>query len=147
MKLTSPAFQDNTSLSVDATCHGRAVHPTLVIADVPQNAQSLALVMHDPDGVSGDFTHWLVWNMPATTTTIPEGQLDAQALQGTNDYPTQTYGPACPPPGTGLHHYIFVLYALDSSLELPPGTNRKTLEAAIQGHVLAQAQLTGTVQA
>lgn len=148
MELTSPAFTNNSPLPQDATCKGKGVNPPLQINGAPQGTQSLALVMHDPDAVGGqDFLHWLLWNITPDTTDIGQDTVPSGAAQGTNDYRRAQYGPACPPPGTGLHHYTFDLYALDAQLELPPGTERQTLEEALKPHTLATAQLIGTVQA
>ena len=147
MQLTSSAFVHNTQLPTDYTCKGRAVSPPLTISDAPTGTQSFALIMHDPDAVGGhDFLHWSVWNIPAGTTTIAQATLPHGSLQGTNDYPTVAYGPACPPAGTGMHHYIFDLYALDISLALPEGADRKALETAIKDHTLATAHLIGIVK-
>ncbi len=147
MLLTSPAFQSNSTLPNDYTCKGRAVSPPLMISQVPDGARSLVLIAHDPDAIGGrDFLHWSVWNIPPSTAAIEEGALPAGATQGTNDYPTQNYGPACPPAGSGLHHYIFDLYALDTVLDLPAGASRQELESAMGGHTLATAQLVGTVE-
>lgn len=146
MQLSSNAFQTNSALPVDYTCNGRGVSPPLSISGVPAEAQSLALIMHDPDAVGGrDFLHWSVWNLPPDTTAIDEGHLPAGAVQGTNDYPKQEYGPACPPAGSGTHHYIFDVYALDIVLDLPAGSSRDELEDVIKNHTLTTAQLVGTV--
>jgi Raf kinase inhibitor-like YbhB/YbcL family protein len=103
--------------------------------------------MHDPDAVAGrDFLHWTVWNIPPDTKLIEEGQVPTGAREGTNDYPDESYGPACPPAHSGLHHYTFDLYALNITLDLPAGAVRKDLEDSIAGHVLASAQLVGTIQ-
>lgn len=142
MQLTSPAYQPNNTLPVDYTCKGKGINPPLNISDVPNKAQSLALIMHDPDAIGGrDFLHWSVWNIPPNTTQIAEGTVPEGAIQGTNDYRQLPYGPACPPAGTGTHRYMFDLYALDINLNLPEGADRKTLEDAIQGHVIAAVQL------
>jgi Raf kinase inhibitor-like YbhB/YbcL family protein len=145
MKLTSPAFAPDKQLPVDATCGGQAISPALSIGEVPVGTVSLALIMHDPDGINGDFTHWLVWNIPSNTTELPEGQSPQGAIIGTNDYAKTAYGPACPPPGSGLHHYVFELYAVDTMPDVPAGANRIALEHALQGHTLATTQLIGTV--
>ncbi len=148
MQLSSTAFRDNSPLPVDYTCKGRAVSPPLTIADAPAGTQSFVLIMHDPDAIGGhDFLHWSIWNIPSTTQDIPEASVPDGATQGTNDYPTNQYGPACPPAGSGTHRYIFDLYALDIMLDLPQGANRQTLEAALKGHTLATAQLIGIVAA
>lgn len=103
--------------------------------------------MHDPDAIGGrDFLHWAVWDIAPDTTVIAEATIPERAKVGVNDYPKINYGPACPPAGSGLHHYTFDLYALDTTLLLPEGTDRKTLEEAMKGHVVAAAQLVGTVQ-
>ncbi len=146
MQLGSTAFQTNTPLPVDYTCKGKGVNPPLAIKAVPSGAKSLVLIMHDPDAIGGrDFLHWALWNIPPDTTEIAEGSVPNGAVQGTNDYPTQQYGPACPPAGTGTHRYIFDLYALDALLALAAGANRADLEKAIKNHVIAVAQLIGTV--
>ena len=147
MLLASPAFQHNTPLPVDYTCKGKGISPPLTISDVPAGTKSLALIMHDPDAIGGqDFLHWAVWNITPDVTEIGEGKIPVGALQGTNDYPGATYGPACPPAGSGLHRYTFELYALDVQLNLPDGTDRATLETAMKGHSIATVQLVGTVQ-
>jgi Raf kinase inhibitor-like YbhB/YbcL family protein len=148
MQLTSPAFQDGSSLPIDYTCKGRGVSPPLTIRDVPQSAKSLVIVMHDPDAVGGkDFLHWSLWNISPDTADIAENSMPLGAAIGTNDYPGITYGPACPPKGTGLHRYTFDLYALDTSLGLTNGASHDELEIAMKDHILAIAQLVGTVRA
>jgi len=147
MQLTSTAFDNNSTLPADYTCKGRGISPPLDITGVPDGTQSLALIVHDPDAIGGqDFLHWLVWNILPSTKTIAEGQVPSAARQGINDYPDQSYGPACPPLGSGLHHYTFDLYALNTTLDLSADTSRKEVEAAIAGHTLATARLVGTVQ-
>jgi Raf kinase inhibitor-like YbhB/YbcL family protein len=147
MQLTSDAFQDGGTLPTDYTCKGKGISPPLTISDVPEGTASLALIMHDPDAIGGrDFLHWILWNIPPDTKTIPEGQVPAAANQGINDYPDASYGPACPPAGSGLHHYVFDLYALNTTLDLSAKATRKEVENAIAGHTLATARLVGTVQ-
>ena len=119
----------------------------MAISGVPGAAQSLALIMHDPNAVGGqDFLHWAVWNIDPQTTLIDENSVPQNARQGLNDYPTVAYGPACPPPHTGTHHYTFYLFALDSPMSLPEGTDRQTLETTIKSHVIASAQLIAIVE-
>ena len=147
MQLTSPAFKTNGPLPVDYTCQGRGVSPPLAISGVPSGAQSLAIIMHDPDAVGGrNFLHWSVWGIAPNTTVISENSIPKGATVGTNDYPKTGYGPACPPAGTGAHHYTFDLYALDTPLLLPEGADRKTLEDTIKGHIISTAQLIGIVE-
>lgn len=101
--------------------------------------------MHDPNAPHGDFVHWILWNIPVITTTIPQGSIPAGALQGVTS--TGKPGYVAPAPPTGTHNYVFNLYALDTTLNLPNTTTRTDCMAAIHGHVLAQTSLIGTVTA
>ncbi|MBI4034464.1 YbhB/YbcL family Raf kinase inhibitor-like protein [Candidatus Saccharibacteria bacterium] len=141
--LISQVFRDGAPIPPQYTCKGQNVSPPLTIMGTPQNTKSLALVMHDPDAVSGDFTHWLVWDVPASTDMIGAHSLPPGAVQGANDGGQNKYTGPCPPAGTGVHRYFFELYALDKTLGLPPQTKRPALEQAMEGHVLAKAKLTG----
>lgn len=143
MDLTSPAFGVQQAIPANHTHKGAGISPPLMISNTPPGTQSLALIMHDPDAPKGDFTHWTVWNISATAGVLPEGRVPAGALQGTNDFGRMEYGPPAPPAGT--HHYIFDLYALNAQLPLPAGARLDALQTAMEGHILAQAQLVGTV--
>ncbi len=145
MEVTSPAFGNDQPIPETHTNKGAGTSPSLLISNIPSGTQSLAIVMHDPDAPSGDFVHWLVWNISGSSTVLPEDHLPNGALQGKNDFGNATYGPPAPPSGT--HRYIFDVYALNTQLALPAGTDRHTLLITIEGHVLAQSQLTGTVTA
>jgi len=146
MKLTSQDFEDNQVIPDKFTCRGEGNCPQLSISDVPEDAKSLCLIMHDPDAVGGDFTHWLVWNIPSLTTEIPCNSLPISCVEGTNDYGKTEYGPPCPPDGSGTHHYIFELYALDIELDLPDSTNQTQLRDKIKQNVIDQAVLTGVFE-
>ena len=111
------------------------------IAGVPSGAQSLVLILEDPDAPSGTFTHWLVWNIPPQAKILPPGELSGNALQGINDFGKTGYSGPCPPSGT--HRYYFRLSALDILLPVPAGASRLDLENAMRGHVLATASLMG----
>ncbi|GAB2576223.1 hypothetical protein GCM10027066_19010 [Dyella jejuensis] len=112
----------------------------------PSGTKSFAVVMEDPDAPTV-FTHWLAYDLPATTRLLPEGastsarRLD-QAVEGTNSFGHIGYGGPCPPQGNA-HHYVLHVYALDVALRLPPGQTREQWDAAAKGHVLAEAQITG----
>ncbi|HEX9153640.1 MAG TPA: YbhB/YbcL family Raf kinase inhibitor-like protein [Candidatus Saccharimonadales bacterium] len=147
MQLTSPLFNHQSSMPSDYTCKGRGVNPPLSIHNVPPDAKSLAVIFHDPDSVSHDFTHWTIWNISPTQLEIPENATPASATEGITDYGKTDYGPPCPPPGTGVHRYTFDLYALDVLLDLPSGASRSDLEAAIAGHIIDKAQLIGLFSA
>jgi Raf kinase inhibitor-like YbhB/YbcL family protein len=106
--------------------------------------------MDDPDAPVGVFTHWVLFNLPAATTGLPEAvptqaQLQDGSLQGKNDFGRTGYGGPCPPSGRP-HRYQFTLYALDQTLDLKAGASKKQVLDAMQGHILAQGRLTGTYQ-
>ncbi|MEK7152858.1 MAG: YbhB/YbcL family Raf kinase inhibitor-like protein, partial [Patescibacteria group bacterium] len=132
-------------IPADYTCKGRNISPALHIEGAPPDTKSMTLIMHDPDAPNGDFTHWVVWNIPPETTDILDGSVPDTASEGISDFETVGYGGPCPPAGT--HQYVFDLYALDTAFTLPQGASRPDIEAAIRGHVLAQTQLIGLVAA
>jgi len=139
--LTSPDFAEGGAIPSRFTCEGQNISPTLEIAGVPAGAQSLVLIVEDPDAPAGTFTHWLVWNIPPGTTKIRGGAVPGNALQGTNDFGNAGYSGPCPP--TGTHRYFFRLLALGSSPHLAAGASRKDLDNAIRGQVVARAVLMG----
>jgi len=117
---------------------------------VPAGAKSLVLIVDDPDAPVGTWVHWVLYDLPATTTELgenmPKGQFLANgAKQGLNDFRHLGYGGPCPPPGKA-HRYFFKLYALDVLLDLKPGLTKKDIEHAMEKHILAQGQLMGTYQ-
>ncbi|OGC81857.1 MAG: hypothetical protein A2788_01285 [Candidatus Abawacabacteria bacterium RIFCSPHIGHO2_01_FULL_46_8] len=141
MQLTSPAFAHNANIPAQYTCDGYDVNPTLDIADVPDGTQSLALIMDDPDAPRGTWVHWLVWNIDPSTTKLAENTVPAKAVEGMTSFGKPGYGGPCPPSGT--HRYFFKLYALDTTLDLHFSADKAALEAAMNGHVLTQAELIG----
>jgi Raf kinase inhibitor-like YbhB/YbcL family protein len=141
MKLSSPAFPDNGNIPAKFSCQGDDVSPQLDIEGVPEGAQSLVLIMDDPDAPMGTWDHWIVFNMAPTTASIAEDSVPSGAVQGRNGWGNSEYGGPCPPGGT--HRYVFRLYALDATLDLGSGAAKIDVESAMQGHVLAQATLTG----
>ena len=150
VELTSPAFEDGGTIPSKYTCDGADVSPPLEWSNVPEDAKSFALICDDPDAPMGTWVHWVLYGLPADTTSLPEGvpadeAIGGVALQGTNDFKRIGYGGPCPPPGKP-HRYFFKLYALDTELDLKPGAKKKDLEKAMKGHVLAQGQLVGRYQ-
>ena len=141
MKLSSQAFADSGVIPAKFTCNGADINPELSISSVPTSAKSLALIVDDPDAPSRVWVHWVVFNINPGTTKIAENSVPAGAVQGTTDFKTAEYGGPCPPSGT--HRYVFKLYALDTSLNLGSSATKKDVESAMQGHILAQATLTG----
>jgi Raf kinase inhibitor-like YbhB/YbcL family protein len=137
--LTSPAFADGNVVPTQFTCDGNDMPPPLHVSDPPKGTRSFALIMDDPDAPKGTFTHWLAYDIPASTPELKA--VAGKTLR--NGFGREGYGGPCPPPGHGSHRYYFTVFALDvPSLELP-GKSRDDLEAAIEGHSLAKARLMG----
>jgi Raf kinase inhibitor-like YbhB/YbcL family protein len=141
MKISSSAFQEGAEIPAKYSRQGGNANPPLRIADTPENAKSLVLIVDDPDAPVGLFTHWLLWNIDPKTSEIAEKTTPKGAVQGTNDYPTLGYGGPQPPSGT--HRYYFKIFALDQTLNLPASAKRKELDKVINGHAIAQGQLMG----
>jgi Raf kinase inhibitor-like YbhB/YbcL family protein len=141
MNITSPAFEEGGKIPSKFTCDGENINPALKIEGVPPAAKSLALIVDDPDAPMGTWNHWLVWNLKPDLKEIAEHSAPADAVQGANDFKKNNYGGPCPPSGT--HRYFFRLYALDFVPNLPASTNRKALDKALHGHVIAEAALMG----
>jgi Raf kinase inhibitor-like YbhB/YbcL family protein len=140
--IRSPAFEHGRPIPVRFTDDGEDVNPELQLAGVPAAAKSLALIMDDPDAPMGTWVHWVVWGISPEDTVIPEDGLPAGAAEGLNSWGRSGYGGPAPPSGT--HRYFFKAYALDTTLELPSTATKKELEAAMEGHVIARAQIMGT---
>ena len=142
MKITSPAFENNSGIPAKYTCDGENINPPLAISDVPAEAKSLALILDDPDApVSGGFVHWVVFNFDPPTTGSGENSAPAGAIQGQNGASQSRYTGPCPP--TGTHRYFFRLYALDEKLDLGASAKREDVLQAMQGHILDQTELIG----
>lgn len=141
LSITSPSFIDSSAIPAQFTCDGQNTPPPLDFSQVPRSAQSLVLIVDDPDSPSGTWQHWLVWNLPPTTTHLA-GSLPDGAIQGKNDFGQISYGGPCP--HTGTHHYHFRLFALDTTLNLPSGANRPQIDQLMSGHVVATGELVGT---
>jgi Raf kinase inhibitor-like YbhB/YbcL family protein len=116
------AFAENTQIPNEDSCNGRNVPPPLRWQNVPAAAESLAVVIDDPDAPAGLYVHWVVTGIPPSTTEIGEGTLPDAAVVSLNSADKAEYFGPCPPAGTGVHHYRFQLYALSKSLTLAPTT-------------------------
>lgn len=150
LTVSSSAFQEGDKIPAKYTCEGQDVSPPLAWSEPPAGTRSLALIVDDPDAPGGVFTHWLLFNIPPDSRELPEAvptqaELASGALQGKTDFGRTGYGGPCPPPGHP-HRYQFTLYALDQPLDLEGGASKKQLLSAMEGHILAQGQLTGTYQ-
>ena len=151
MTITSPAFEHNGAMPVRYTCEGDDISPPLKWSGVPADTCSLVLIMDDPDAPDPaaprmTWVHWLLYNLPADTTGLPEGCVAADLPAGTdsgiNDWRRTGYGGPCPP--VGRHRYFHKLYALDTMLDGLTTPKKHDLEAAMKGHILASAELIGT---
>jgi len=147
--LTSAAFKDGAPIPAKYTCDGVDVSPPLAWSGAPAGTRSVALIADDPDAPGGTWVHWVLYNLPAEVSDLPENIAKVESLdlggarQGRNDFRRPGYGGPCPPPGPA-HRYFFKLYALDTRLELKAGAQNKDVEAAVEGHALGSAQLMGT---
>ncbi|HEV2397032.1 MAG TPA: YbhB/YbcL family Raf kinase inhibitor-like protein [Candidatus Sulfotelmatobacter sp.] len=146
-KLSSASFANGRNIEKKFTCDGADVSPRLVWNEVPPGTKTFALLVDDPDAPVGNWNHWTVWNVPATSLGLAEGMsknahLQDGSEQGRNDFRRTGYNGPCPPPGKP-HRYYFKLYALDTKLELKPEASKKELEAAMKGHILATAEWMG----
>jgi hypothetical protein len=143
--LSSTSLQDG-KVPRQCTCDGDDASPPLQWTAPPTGTKSFALTMTDPDAPGGTFTHWVLFNLPAGTSSLAQGlpkqgQLSDGSRQGRNDFGKVGYGGPCPPRGNP-HRYVLTLYALDRAVDLNDGSSRSQVEGAMNGHVLAHGELT-----
>jgi Raf kinase inhibitor-like YbhB/YbcL family protein len=151
MQITSNAFNPDGSIPKQYTCEGANISPPLAWSGVPSGAKSLALIVDDPDVPDPAapvrmWVHWVLYNLPVGGFGLDEAvqTLPAGALEGKNDWEVTGYGGPCPP--IGRHRYFHKLYALDVVLPDLREPDKKALEQAMQGHIVAEAQVIGTYQ-
>jgi Raf kinase inhibitor-like YbhB/YbcL family protein len=149
LSLTSPAFADGANIPSKFTCDAGQTSPSPALAwkDAPAGTKSFVLILHDPDvPMPGGFTHWVLFDVPATTMELPEGfQPGSVGVSGNTGMRRQGYMGPCPP--TGAHHYHFMLSALDvASLGLQAGATKADVEKAMEGHVVGKTELVGVYQ-
>lgn len=145
--ISSSSFPNGGEIPKKFTCDGADVSPELSWSRPPADTQSFALIADDPDAPVGTWTHWVLFDLPSTTSSLPEGvskidELPGGGRQGRNDFHKIGYGGACPPPGNP-HRYFFKLYALDRMLNLKPGLSKQELERAMEGHIRGKAEWMG----
>jgi hypothetical protein len=143
LTLASPAFGSGGDIPSPYSCDGKNVNPPLVIQQVPAEAQSVALIVDDPDAPGQTWVHWVVYNIPAEGKTVKIPENTSPGQQGYNDFQKQGYGGPCPPNGT--HRYYFKAYALDQKLNFAEDTRvtKQRLLAAMEGHIVAKGELMG----
>ena len=150
MKVTSPDFENQGAIPKKFTCDGEDISPALAWSNVPEGTKSFALIVDDPDAPDPasprmTWVHWVMYNIPATVSSLPEGvvakDLPKGTLQGLNDWKKTGYGGPCPP--IGKHRYFHKLYALDIVLPDLKQPTKAKLEKAMEGHVLSKTELVG----
>jgi len=143
LSLTSPAFEHEASMPSKYTCDGENTSPPLSWSGISEGTASLALIMDDPDAPGGTWDHWIVFNIPPSVEGVGEGE-EPEGVPGKSSFGRGGYGGPCPP--SGLHRYIFRLYALDTMLDIPEGSSKIEALRSMEGHIIERAELTGTYQ-
>ena len=152
-QLTSSAFGEGQEIPRKHTCDGDDVSPPLAWSGIPAGTESLVLIVDDPDAPDPaaprmTWVHWVLYDLPPSATSLPAGvspsELPSGTREGLNDWNRTGYGGPCPP--VGRHRYFHKLYALDSKLPDPGEATKRAVEEAMDGHVLAMAQLVGTYE-
>lgn len=139
LALSSSVLTEGGDIPLRYTCDGNGINPPLTFSGVADDAQSLVLLMDDPDAPIGTFDHWVVYNMASSTASIEDGEEPANAVLGVGSTGETGYQPPCPP--GERHRYIFTLYSLDAELSLAAGADKSTVLNAMDGHVLQRTQL------
>jgi Raf kinase inhibitor-like YbhB/YbcL family protein len=150
VQLTTSAFAPGGDIPVQYTCDGDDISPELSWDGVPDGTRTFVLIVDDPDAPRGTWVHWVVYDLPAAERALPQGvrpraALPSPARQGKNDFGKVGYGGPCPPHGHP-HRYYFRLYAVDTELRLAAGATRAKVDDAMDGHVLAHAEIMGRYQ-
>lgn len=148
LTISSPSFTNGGAIPKKFTCDAADVSPHLSWTDPPAGTKSFALLVDDPDAPIGNWNHWAMWNLPTKLRSLPEAlsknaHLPDGSEQGMNDFHKPGYNGPCPPAGKP-HRYFFKLFALDTKLALKGEAGKPEMEAAMKGHILAQAEWVGT---
>ena len=154
LSIQSPAFGNNAAIPQRFSGDGEDVSPQLSWSGIPNGAEELALIMDDPDAPTPEpWVHWVIYKIQLDAGGLPENiaqtpslATPAGALQGKNSWGNVGYGGPAPPPGHGVHHYHFKLYALDAALNVSSGLTKAALLSAMEGHIMTQGELVGTYQ-
>lgn len=141
LMIKCPVLTSDGYIPKKYTCEGESISPPLTIDNLPPNTKSLAIIMDDPDATHGTFDHWVVWNIPPGSSIA---EATAEGTAGLNGKKENKYTGPCPP--SGVHHYHFKVYALDTKLSLPKDTDKKALEEAMKSHILGSGELVALYQ-
>jgi Raf kinase inhibitor-like YbhB/YbcL family protein len=155
IEITSTAFSHGERIPTKYTGEGEDVSPPLAWSGLPAGTRELLLICDDPDAPTAEpWVHWVIYKIPADVAGLPEGVAKTArlksppgAFQGRNSWPagqTVGYRGPMPPPGHGVHHYHFTLYALEGKEPVEPGLDKRTILTEIEGHVIGQGELVGT---
>lgn len=147
INISSEAFHSNHLIPKKYSCDGENLSPPLAWSNLPVGTESIAIVCEDPDAPSGNFLHWLIFNIDPGVPGLPEGVTErsnmmGSAVQGRNGFGKTGYGGPCPPRGS-THRYFFRAYALDKMLNLGQASTRAVFEKAMEGHLLGTGELVG----
>jgi len=143
MKITSALFRHGEHIPQMFTCLGQNINPPLQFENVPPNAKSMVLIFEDVDSTPRPWTHWMLFDIPVTTTEVTEATIPNSATEGLANNHSFGYEGPCPKYFKGTHHYWFRLYALDTKLNLPAQTEREEVEAKMKDHIVERAGLLG----
>ncbi len=147
IKVSSSGFSNMGFIPKKYTCDGENVSPEIVIENIPDATKSLVLINDDPDAPVGTWDHWILFNIPPSNKVVipegikPEKEFGNGMRHGVNSWGRIGYGGPCPP--SGVHRYFFKVYALDITLNLPPGSTKKDILKAMENHVLGYGELVG----
>jgi Raf kinase inhibitor-like YbhB/YbcL family protein len=145
-QVSSTAFEPNGAIPKKYTGEGQNISPPLMWTGLPEGTKEIALICDDPDAPRAEpFVHWVAYKIPANLTGLPEGSAQG-ALEGENGAGRTGYIGPMPPEGSGVHHYHFKVYALDTELEAEAGLTKDRLLEAMEGHILADGELIGTYE-
>ena len=136
LNVNSIAFSHGGHIPKKYSCEGENINPPLEINRFPKDTKTLAIIFEDPDATRGIFDHWLVWNIPPNE---PISENYIAGVSGRNSFGNTGYGGPCPP--SGSHRYYFKVYALDTSLDLPAGADKKQLQDSMQGNINTSGEL------
>lgn len=150
LTITSPAIASGAAIANDYACTGADRSPALKWSNAPQSTKTYALVVEDPDAPGGTFIHWVAYNIPSEINSLPAGlpqtaEIAGGGKNGVNGFGHLGYNGPCPPPGK-MHHYHFRLFALDSTLAPGDNADADAVRSAMNGHVVASAELVGTFE-
>ena len=145
LKLESTSFGNGEEIPKKFGYKQENINPSLAIKNLPENTESWAIIMDDPDAmdaVGKIWIHWLIWNISPNICEITEGNIPQNTVQGKTDFGDTGYGGPAPP--DKRHTYIFKVYALDTMLKLPESSTKQELENAMRNHIIEESKLTGT---